>query len=107
MLEIKDRIMMGNGCSILSTIGMRRFKVLVRKEHDGYDMATVQYIQDEKVPPKKLVGQYNIFLTKRVIIIIILYVASVVELCFWFKKTHRWRRICASAPRHHDKTIII
>jgi len=58
VLEIKDRIMMGNGCSILSTIGMRRFKVLVRKEHDGYDMATVQYIQDEKVPPKKLLGQY-------------------------------------------------
>lgn len=60
VLEIKDRIMMGNGCSILSTIGTRRFKVLVRKEHDGYDMATVQYIQDEKVPPKKLLGQYNI-----------------------------------------------
>eukprot|EP00102_Acyrthosiphon_pisum_P022298 XP_016659508.1 PREDICTED: LON peptidase N-terminal domain and RING finger protein 2 isoform X2 [Acyrthosiphon pisum] len=60
VLEIKDRIMMGNGCSILSTIGMRRFKVLVRKEHDGYDMATVQYIQDEKVPPKKLVELYKL-----------------------------------------------
>lgn len=56
VLEIKDRIMMGNGCSFLSTIGMRRFKVLVRKEHDGYDMATVQYIEDEKVPSKKLSG---------------------------------------------------
>ncbi|KAL4113552.1 hypothetical protein QTP88_017161 [Uroleucon formosanum] len=60
VLEIKDRIMMGNGCSILSTIGMRRFKVLVRKEHDGYDMATVQYIQDEKVPPKKLIELYKL-----------------------------------------------
>ncbi|XP_015366470.1 PREDICTED: LON peptidase N-terminal domain and RING finger protein 2 isoform X2 [Diuraphis noxia] len=60
VLEIKDRIMMGNGCSILSTIGTRRFKVLVRKEHDGYDMATVQYIQDEKVPPKKLLELYKL-----------------------------------------------
>lgn len=56
MLEIKDRIMMGNGCSFLSTVGIRRFKVLVRKEHDGYDIAKVQYIQDAKVPTKKLSG---------------------------------------------------
>ncbi|XP_060848638.1 LON peptidase N-terminal domain and RING finger protein 2 [Rhopalosiphum padi] len=60
VLEIKDRIMMGNGCSFLSTVGMRRFKVLVRKEHDGYDMATVQYIQDEKVPSKKLSELYKL-----------------------------------------------
>lgn len=60
VLEIKDRIMMGNGCSFLSTIGMRRFKVLVRKEHDGYDMATVQYIEDEKVPSKKLSELYKL-----------------------------------------------
>lgn len=56
ILEIKDRIMMGNGCSFLSTVGTRRFKVLLRKEHDGYDMAKVQYIQDEKVSSKKLSG---------------------------------------------------
>jgi len=56
VLEIKDRIMMGNGCSFLSTIGTQRFKVLVRKEQDGYDIAKVQYIQDEKVPSKKLPG---------------------------------------------------
>ncbi|CAH1721814.1 unnamed protein product [Aphis gossypii] len=60
VLEIKDRIMMGNGCSFLSTIGTRRFKVLVRKEHDGYDMATVQYIEDEKVPSKKLSELYKL-----------------------------------------------
>lgn len=59
VLEIKDRIMMGNGSSFISTVGTQRFKVLVRKEHDGYDMAKVQYIQDEKVPTKKLSGQYS------------------------------------------------
>lgn len=52
--------MMGNGCSMLSTIGTQRFKVLVRKEHDGYDVAKVQYIQDEKVPSEKLSGQYRV-----------------------------------------------
>lgn len=57
VLEIKDRIMMGNGCSFLSTIGTQRFKVIVSKEYDGYDIAKVQYIQDEKVPQKKLSGQ--------------------------------------------------
>lgn len=56
VLEIKDRIMMGNGSSFISTIGTQRFKVLVRKEHDGYDMAKVQYIQDEKIHTKKLSG---------------------------------------------------
>lgn len=54
--------MMGNGCSFLSTIGTRRFKVLVTEEQDGYDMAKVQYIQDEKVPPKKLSGRWRILL---------------------------------------------
>ncbi|XP_050539755.1 LON peptidase N-terminal domain and RING finger protein 2-like [Daktulosphaira vitifoliae] len=54
VLEIKDRLVMGNGCSFLSTIGTRRFKVLVRKEHDGYDMAKVQIIQDKEVPENKL-----------------------------------------------------
>ncbi|XP_050422193.1 LON peptidase N-terminal domain and RING finger protein 3 [Adelges cooleyi] len=54
MLEIKDRLMTGNGCSFLSTIGTRRFKVLGRKERDGYDMAKVEFIRDEIVPETKL-----------------------------------------------------
>ncbi|VVC33425.1 Zinc finger, RING-type,Lon, substrate-binding domain,RING-type zinc-finger, LisH dimerisation motif,Zinc [Cinara cedri] len=54
VLEIKDRILMGNGCSLLSTVGTQRFRVLVRKEHDGYDMAKVQYIRDQHFSADKL-----------------------------------------------------
>jgi len=57
VLEIKDRITMGNGCSFISTVGTQRFKVLARKERDGYDVAKVQYIRDEKVAEKKLSGR--------------------------------------------------
>lgn len=49
MLDIRDCVLLGNGCSILSTVGCRRFRVVDRNEKDGYDIAKVEYIYDEKV----------------------------------------------------------
>ncbi|KAF5278980.1 hypothetical protein FQA39_LY05658 [Lamprigera yunnana] len=54
MLEICDCVCLQGGTSILTTIGLRRFKVLSRGEQDGYDTAVVQYIQDSDVPADKL-----------------------------------------------------
>ncbi|XP_039287412.1 LON peptidase N-terminal domain and RING finger protein 3 [Nilaparvata lugens] len=50
MLEIKDWVLLADGCSILSTVGMRRFQVMSRGEKDGYDTARVQYITDTPIP---------------------------------------------------------
>lgn len=49
ILEIKDCILMANGCSILSTVGVRRFRVLARGERDGYDIAQIETIQDNMI----------------------------------------------------------
>lgn len=49
ILEIKDCVLLGNGCSILSTVGTKRFRVLARGERDGYDMAQVETIQDNPI----------------------------------------------------------
>ncbi|XP_059609245.1 LON peptidase N-terminal domain and RING finger protein 3 isoform X2 [Phlebotomus argentipes] len=49
MLDIRDCVLLGNGCSILSTVGSRRFRVLVRGEKDGYDTAKVEYICDSPI----------------------------------------------------------
>lgn len=50
MLEIRDCVLLGDGCSILSTIGFRRFRILTRDEKDGYETAKVEYIYDEPIP---------------------------------------------------------
>lgn len=50
MLEIRDWILLDNGCSILTTVGVRRFHVLTRGERDGYDTAKVEYFRDQPVP---------------------------------------------------------
>lgn len=49
MLEIRDCVLLGDGCSILSTVGCRRFRIINRDEKDGYDTAKVEYIYDEPV----------------------------------------------------------
>jgi Lon protease-like protein len=49
MLDIRDCVQLGDGCSILSTIGTKRFRVLRRSEKDGYDTANIEYIKDELV----------------------------------------------------------
>ncbi|XP_034935450.1 LON peptidase N-terminal domain and RING finger protein 3 [Chelonus insularis] len=49
VLEIKDRVLMKDGCSILSTVGGRRFRVVSGGERDGYDTAEVELIRDSLV----------------------------------------------------------
>ncbi|XP_074108518.1 LON peptidase N-terminal domain and RING finger protein 3 [Cotesia typhae] len=50
VLEIRDRVLMKDGCSILSTVGGRRFRVLSGGERDGYDTAEVELIRDSPIP---------------------------------------------------------
>lgn len=54
ILEVKDAIRLKNGRFILTTIGLRRFKVVNKEEQDGYDMAKVNLIKDSAVPSEKL-----------------------------------------------------
>lgn len=49
MLDIRDCVQLGDGCSILSTVGGRRFRVVARTEQDGYDTANVEFIEDDKI----------------------------------------------------------
>ncbi|XP_061391284.1 uncharacterized protein LOC133326678 [Musca vetustissima] len=54
MLDIRDCLLLGDGCSILSTMGCKRFKILARNEKDGYETAKVEYIHDEAIPDEHL-----------------------------------------------------
>ncbi|KAJ8983463.1 hypothetical protein NQ317_014921 [Molorchus minor] len=54
ILEVKDAINLEDGRFILTTIGVRRFRVIDRGEQDGYDTAKVQYIKDNTIPSEKL-----------------------------------------------------
>ncbi|KAJ8971411.1 hypothetical protein NQ314_000721 [Rhamnusium bicolor] len=54
ILEVKDAVSLEDGRFILTTVGVRRFKVISKGEHDGYDTAKVQYIKDSVVPAEKL-----------------------------------------------------
>lgn len=54
ILDIRDCVLLGNGCSILSTIGCKRFKVIERSEKDGYDTAKVEHIFDEAIADDRL-----------------------------------------------------
>ncbi|XP_055844149.1 LON peptidase N-terminal domain and RING finger protein 1 [Episyrphus balteatus] len=47
ILDIRDCVLLGDGCSILSTVGCKRFRILARNEKDGYETAKVEYIYDE------------------------------------------------------------
>jgi len=49
MLDICDCVQLADGCSILSTVGTRRFRVLRRTEKDGYDTANIEYFKDEPI----------------------------------------------------------
>lgn len=49
MLDIRDCVQLGDGCSILSTVGTRRFRTIRQSEKDGYDTANVEYIKDEPI----------------------------------------------------------
>lgn len=57
MLEIKDWVLLPDGCSILTTVGMRRFQVLSRGEKDGYDTAQVKFLADVPIHHQSLKGE--------------------------------------------------
>ncbi|XP_012282081.1 LON peptidase N-terminal domain and RING finger protein 3 [Orussus abietinus] len=54
MLEIKDRVLLKDGCSILGTVGGRRFRILSGGERDGYDTAQVEFLRDSPVQTERL-----------------------------------------------------
>ncbi|XP_033231307.1 LON peptidase N-terminal domain and RING finger protein 3 [Belonocnema kinseyi] len=56
MLEIRDRVLLKDGCSILSTVGARRFRVLSGGEKDGYDTARVEFLRDSPVQPDQVLN---------------------------------------------------
>lgn len=49
VLDIRDCVQLSDGCSILSTIGTKRFRVHRRSEKDGYDTANIEFIKDETI----------------------------------------------------------
>lgn len=53
-LDIRDCVLLGDGCTILSTIGCKRFKILARGEKDGYETAKVEYIHDEAITSENI-----------------------------------------------------
>jgi Lon protease-like protein len=54
ILEVKDAVSLEDGSFILTTAGVRRFKVVSRGEQDGYDTAKIQVIKDVVVASEKL-----------------------------------------------------
>lgn len=49
ILDIRDCVQLSDGCSILSTLGTKRFRVIKRSEKDGYETAHVELIKDESI----------------------------------------------------------
>jgi Lon protease-like protein len=49
ILDIRDCVQLNDGCSILSTLGTKRFRVIKRSEKDGYETAHVELIKDEPI----------------------------------------------------------
>ncbi|KYM81695.1 LON peptidase N-terminal domain and RING finger protein 3 [Atta colombica] len=56
ILDIRDRVLLKDGCSILSTVGGRRFRVLSGGEKDGYDTAQVEFLRDTIVQQDQLLN---------------------------------------------------
>ncbi|TMW51768.1 hypothetical protein DOY81_003149 [Sarcophaga bullata] len=70
ILDIRDCVLLGDGCSILSTIGCKRFKILARSEKDGYETAKVEYIHDETIPDEHLTyvsNMHDVVLSKAIL----------------------------------------
>ncbi|XP_017886533.1 LON peptidase N-terminal domain and RING finger protein 3 [Ceratina calcarata] len=65
MLEIRDRVLLQDGCSILSTVGGRRFRVLSGGERDGYDTAQVEFLRDTVVQDDQLLNLSELHLKVR------------------------------------------
>ena len=49
MLEIRDYQFIRDGRAIVASVGGRRFKVITPSAKDGYNMAHVEWIADERV----------------------------------------------------------
>lgn len=67
LLDIRDCILLGDGCSILSTIGCKRFKIIAKNEKDGYETAKIEYIRDTLISNEmwpKLKTIHNVVLKK-------------------------------------------
>lgn len=56
ILDIRDRVLLKDGCSILSTVGGRRFRVLSGGEKDGYDTARIEFLRDAVVQEDQLLN---------------------------------------------------
>lgn len=56
ILDIRDRVLLKDGCSILSTVGGRRYRVLSGGEKDGYDTAQVEFLRDTVVQEDQLLN---------------------------------------------------
>ncbi|XP_026886291.2 LON peptidase N-terminal domain and RING finger protein 3-like isoform X2 [Electrophorus electricus] len=49
MLEIRNVELFADGCSVVDTIGRRRFRVIQHSQRDGYNTADIEYLEDIKV----------------------------------------------------------
>lgn len=54
MLEIRDVEYTSDGRSVVNTIGSRRFKIGSKSVKDGYNTATVEFLEDDEVPSNRL-----------------------------------------------------
>ncbi|XP_069949998.1 LON peptidase N-terminal domain and RING finger protein 3 isoform X2 [Cherax quadricarinatus] len=55
MLEIRDIEYTQDGRSIVNTVGSRRFKIVSKNVKDGYNTASVEFLQDDTIPSDSLV----------------------------------------------------
>lgn len=67
MLKIEDLVLLPDGCSILSTVGTRRFQVLSRSEKDGYNTAQIQFLADIPISELQIKGNVNCWLSDSVV----------------------------------------
>lgn len=61
ILEIKNLVLLNDGCSILSTVGVRRFRILSRGERDGYDTASIANVCDVSIPSNQIEGNNHFY----------------------------------------------
>ncbi|XP_076262889.1 LON peptidase N-terminal domain and RING finger protein 2 isoform X2 [Rhynchophorus ferrugineus] len=54
ILEVKDAVTLEDGRIILASLGIKRFKIIIRGEEDGYDTAEIETIKDIPPLPEKL-----------------------------------------------------
>ncbi|XP_029785626.1 LON peptidase N-terminal domain and RING finger protein 3 isoform X3 [Suricata suricatta] len=62
ILEIRNVQFFADGRSVVDSVGRRRFKVLHQGHRDGYNIADIEYIEDQKVQEEdraELMGLHN------------------------------------------------